>query len=168
MGEPTKWRKRPILIEAVQWYRRGDHHAVVCWDEVPDGTPVPCAVPGGHDCNSPSSAHGGIQTLEGWLIVCPGDWIITAVKGERYPCKPDIFAETYEPDVGLGEERAADAKFREAVQELVGLIGAYEDDGSTTCLADIRLAAATVKASMGPVTQAPPRAAGTGGTEDKR
>src|SRR5690606_28069754 len=29
--------------------------------------------------------------------VCPGDWIITGVKGERYPCKPDIFAQTYEP-----------------------------------------------------------------------
>ncbi|MEO3947639.1 hypothetical protein [Gorillibacterium sp. CAU 1737] len=38
-----------------------------------------------------------IKTLEGWLAVSPGDWIITGVKGERYPCKPHIFEETYEP-----------------------------------------------------------------------
>lgn len=40
--------------------------------------------------------HGWIDTLEGGHIVCPGDWIITGVNGERYPCKPDIFAKTYE------------------------------------------------------------------------
>lgn len=38
-----------------------------------------------------------IGTLEGVLTARPGDWIITGVKGERYPCKPDIFAATYEP-----------------------------------------------------------------------
>lgn len=41
--------------------------------------------------------HGWIDTLEGGHIVCPGDWIITGVKGENYPCKPDIFEMTYEP-----------------------------------------------------------------------
>ena len=38
-----------------------------------------------------------IQTLEGDMRADPGDWIITGVKGERYPCKPDIFAATYDP-----------------------------------------------------------------------
>lgn len=38
-----------------------------------------------------------IETLEGTMVGEPGDWIITGVKGERYPCKPDIFAATYEP-----------------------------------------------------------------------
>ena len=38
-----------------------------------------------------------ISTLEGSLHVSEGDWIITGVKGERYPCKPDIFGATYEP-----------------------------------------------------------------------
>ncbi len=38
-----------------------------------------------------------IRTLEGGHIVCPGDWIITGVKGEKYPCKPDIFEATYGP-----------------------------------------------------------------------
>ena len=37
-----------------------------------------------------------IQTLEGTMHADPGDYIITGVKGERYPCKPDIFEQTYE------------------------------------------------------------------------
>jgi hypothetical protein len=43
--------------------------------------------------------HGWIDTLEGSHIVCPGDWIITGVQGEHYPCKPDIFEATYDPAV---------------------------------------------------------------------
>ncbi len=38
-----------------------------------------------------------IETLEGTMKASPGDWIITGVQGERYPCKPDIFEATYEP-----------------------------------------------------------------------
>lgn len=38
-----------------------------------------------------------IQTLEGVMHASKGDWIITGVNGEKYPCKPDIFAKTYEP-----------------------------------------------------------------------
>lgn len=38
-----------------------------------------------------------IKTLEGDMVAQKGDWIITGVNGERYPCKPDIFDKTYEP-----------------------------------------------------------------------
>jgi hypothetical protein len=38
-----------------------------------------------------------IQTLEGPIIASPGDWIITGIKGEKYPCKPEIFRASYEP-----------------------------------------------------------------------
>ena len=38
-----------------------------------------------------------IQTLEGPLHASVGDWIITGVRGEQYPCKPDVFEKTYEP-----------------------------------------------------------------------
>ncbi len=38
-----------------------------------------------------------IQTLEGPLKASPGDWIITGIRGEQYPCKPDVFEKTYEP-----------------------------------------------------------------------
>lgn len=48
-------------------------------------------------CSKDMHKHGWIDTLEGGHIVCPGDWIITGVKGEMYPCKPDIFTATYEP-----------------------------------------------------------------------
>ena len=37
-----------------------------------------------------------IDTLEGRMVASPGDWIITGVHGEKYPCKPDIFEKTYE------------------------------------------------------------------------
>ena len=38
-----------------------------------------------------------IETLEGVMHASPGDWIITGVSGEKYPCKPDVFEKTYEP-----------------------------------------------------------------------
>lgn len=37
-----------------------------------------------------------IKTLEGDMKASPGDWIITGVNGEQYPCKPDVFAKTYQ------------------------------------------------------------------------
>jgi hypothetical protein len=44
-----------------------------------------------HDTDTPY-----IHTLEGTMLASPGDWIIRGVRGEFYPCKPDIFAEAYE------------------------------------------------------------------------
>lgn len=96
-----KFRKRPVVVDAHRWYRNGDHPG--------DGDPRyegmvvryyrdpfvagndPCG-----KCCCPFHAHGWIDTLEGGHIVCPGDWIITGVKGEVYPCKPDIFEKTYD------------------------------------------------------------------------
>lgn len=45
-----------------------------------------------------------IDTREGVMHASAGDWIITGVQGERYPCKPDIFAATYEPVIESGIE----------------------------------------------------------------
>lgn len=77
-----KYKKKPIVIDAVQWL--GDHQSLV---EI--------------------SALGGvmergdryleIDTLEGTMLADIGDWIIKGIKGEVYPCKPDIFEATYEP-----------------------------------------------------------------------
>jgi hypothetical protein len=72
-----KFRKKPVVIEATQWFKMGDHPEVV--EATLSGMPV-----------------FWIKTLEGGHIVTPGDWIITGVKGEHYPCKPDIFEATYE------------------------------------------------------------------------
>lgn len=73
----SKFRKKPVVIEAVQWFKLGDHPAVE------------------QDANIVCE-FGWVKTLEGDHIVSPGDWIITGVKGEHYPCKPDIFEATYE------------------------------------------------------------------------
>ena len=49
-------------------------------------------------CGGVISGHAlTIRTLEGDMTAMPGDWIIRGVQGEFYPCKPDIFEQTYEP-----------------------------------------------------------------------
>lgn len=89
-----KYRKRPVEVEAWQWHGHDDikEGEIVRYFRSP-------SVPGGRHCDHCRRAmhdHGWIDTLEGGHIVCPGDWIITGIKGEHYPCKPDIFSETYE------------------------------------------------------------------------
>jgi len=85
-----KFRRKPLILEASQWMNHGDD---------PDVSPL--IVQDEEDvclqCRCPFKEHGQIETLEGFEVVCPGDWIITGVKGEKYPCKPDIFEEIYEP-----------------------------------------------------------------------
>lgn len=49
-----------------------------------------------HSRGGTDYAQWDIQTLEGTMTAQPGDWVILGVKGEIYPCKPDIFAQTYE------------------------------------------------------------------------
>jgi len=66
-----KYRKKPVVIEATQWFKMGDHPAV--------------------------TDIGFIATPEGNMHVTPGDYIITGVKGKFYPCKEEIFKMTYEP-----------------------------------------------------------------------
>ena len=77
-----KFRKKPVVIEA--WCN--------------DGTTMPDWV--ANACNGGDVIEGKgpllIPTLEGVMRCDPGDWIIMGVKGELYPCKPDIFAATYD------------------------------------------------------------------------
>jgi hypothetical protein len=85
--EMAKFMKKPIPIEASQWNKHGDHPAVVR---------LPLTHEAWRVVGTPADFLGWIDTLEGGHIVSPGDWIITGVRGERYPCKPDIFEQTYE------------------------------------------------------------------------
>ncbi len=82
------FRKKPVVIEAFVWAPNEPAGTVpdwyfeaccaqACWPER-DGTLT-------------------IKTLEGSMTAQPGDMVIQGVKGELYPCKPDIFAATYEP-----------------------------------------------------------------------
>lgn len=107
-----KYRKKPVTVHATQWLSNGDHpddHSYLLFDcdldqsYLSEGLVVrrfrdpkirgsqQCPV-----CGKIMDLHGFIDTLEGGHTVCPGDFIITGVKGERYPCKPDIFDLTYE------------------------------------------------------------------------
>jgi hypothetical protein len=118
----ARYRKKPVEIEASQWFKNGDHPLDYAKDEVGFEGGQPCTYSGEHrkangweggvvryfrrpdvpgrqeckHCEKQMHAHGWIDTLEGGHIVCPGDYVITGVKGEQYPCKPDIFAATYD------------------------------------------------------------------------
>jgi hypothetical protein len=72
-----KYRKKPVVVTAEQF--------------LPNKTPWPAGVE-----KSDPEGIPIIKTLEGDMIVSNGDYVITGIKGERYPCKPDIFEATYE------------------------------------------------------------------------
>lgn len=118
----AKYRKKPVVIEATQWFKNGDHPMDFSADT--DGMEGGVqrtftgaerkargweggivryfrnpSVPGCDSCaycQAMFHDHGWIDTLEGGHIVCPGDWIVTGIKNENYPVKPDIFAATYD------------------------------------------------------------------------
>jgi hypothetical protein len=90
------FRKKPVMIEATKFHALGDHPAVKRAYFAEDGK---CRwVQGDNEAINIFNCRKGyyITTLEGGHEVTPGDWIITGVKGEQYPCKPDIFEATYE------------------------------------------------------------------------
>ena len=80
---PTRYRKKPVVIEAFKF--------------TPENGPEVAEW-----CDGLASARDGkwisvtISTLEGDMEASPGDFVIKGVKGEFYPCKPDIFEATYE------------------------------------------------------------------------
>lgn len=91
----SRFRKKPVVIEAVQWdgtyggYVSIVRHFAIAnvsdemlFSESGDGT----------------DREIEINTLEGTMTAKPADWIIRGIKGEFYPCKPDIFVATYEPE----------------------------------------------------------------------
>ena len=77
----AKYVKKPLVVEAVQWWP-GKHVPGVVEDRYING-----------DQEFPAKC----KTLEGWLGVSAGDFIITGIQGERYPCRPDVFLQTYDP-----------------------------------------------------------------------
>ena len=86
----AKYRKKPVIIEAEQWFPENNIEGVMF--PLPAKARPLCPVKAKKLANV-----GFIDTLEGGHFVSPGDWIITGIKGEKYPCKPDIFEKTYEP-----------------------------------------------------------------------
>ncbi len=107
-----RFKKKPVEIEAWQFTVPTDmslapmwiEHAVTKWPEV-GGISFekvvdigPCVV---------------IKTLEGTMTAIPGDWIIRGVKGELYPCKPDIFEMTYSPAEPMEKDESLEGCFEE-------------------------------------------------------
>lgn len=82
-----RYRKKPVEIEAVQLTYDTLNEAAnfVASDQFAGG-----------GADSERGVYVDIRTLEGVMRASEGDWIIKGVKGEFYPCKPDIFAATYE------------------------------------------------------------------------
>ena len=81
-----KFRKKPIVVTAIQNKGRGESYS-----ELIEALQL---------CERPHYRDGDaliIRTLEGDMRADVGDWIIFGIKGEPYPCKPDIFEKTYEP-----------------------------------------------------------------------
>lgn len=107
-----KYRKKPVVIEAVQWTPDLPHR--ICIDSM--GIDYRVWAGGVYELSEgqlydngmrfvkPVAARVVLDTLEGTHDVSPGDWIITGIQGERYPCRDDIFRATYEPVGGAGDE----------------------------------------------------------------
>lgn len=84
--EANRYRKKPIVIEAMR-YSPETCERICAWMRIPH------VVYSGEPCGVGEFL---IETLEGTMRANPGDWIIRGLKGEFYPCKPDIFEATYE------------------------------------------------------------------------
>jgi len=90
MTDPKRYRKKPVVIEAMG-------------PLTVDNSPVIAAWCGGTEAPRQEYGHNEypgdifVPTLEGPLRASVGDYLIRGVKGEFYPCKPDIFAATYDP-----------------------------------------------------------------------
>lgn len=84
-----KFRKKPVVIEA--WENKPADHT----NEFPSW--LLNAMENDELRQDETDGTIAIQTLEGIMTAQVGDWIIQGVKGELYPCKPDIFEATYEP-----------------------------------------------------------------------
>ena len=81
-----RFRKKPVEVEAVKF---DGWNWAECYQFMSD---KPLAFPSVLEEREKIE----IQTLEGTMTASRGDWIIKGVNGEFYPCKPDIFAKTYE------------------------------------------------------------------------
>ena len=100
-----KYKKKPVVVDAIQWNPEDDlfvadvffpHVKRISDLEDPDHVAfsLMAKLMGNKAYNA--DHYGYVYTLEGGHLVSPGDWIITGIQGEYYPCKPGIFAETYE------------------------------------------------------------------------
>ena len=87
----SKYRKKPVVIEAIQYTGKNDWQ-LSQWSN----RKVYCSPVLEPTENNPTGSYLQINTLEGVMTAIVGDFIIKGINGEFYPCKPDIFEKTYE------------------------------------------------------------------------
>lgn len=96
-----KFRKKPVVVEAVQITHAMLENFATSGGALPAGVSTRFERAGLASTLATDAAvfsvRAFVKTLEGEMTITPGDWLITGVKGEKYPCKPDIFEATYEP-----------------------------------------------------------------------
>ena len=99
MSKPKLFQKKPVIVAAYQWFEVSEYIEGLQRDVDYYRSPILDAKTNCAHCGRLMHDHGWMDTPEGGHIVCPGDWIIwiLARHGEKYTCKPDIFAETYDP-----------------------------------------------------------------------
>ena len=86
------YRKKPVVIEAIQITEQ-TYNEIRIWS---DGKVYPSPVLEPSEDN-PSGVYWQIKTIDSIATAVSGDWICKGIQGEFYPCKPDIFSQTYEP-----------------------------------------------------------------------
>ena len=93
----SKFRKKPIVIEAEQFLLGVEPYPAgieSVWVDQYDDNLVLCAYD--EEPSRPGNVAFGMRTREGWYVVRHGDYILTGIEGEKYPCKHSIFKATYE------------------------------------------------------------------------
>ncbi len=134
--EAGRYRKKPVVIDAMRWDGGAEQATIIIdWILESEGTARY------HESVNDVPEEIVIDTLEGTMRCQVGDWVIRGVQNEFYPCKPDIFEATYEPEVTYSEE---DMEFKhfvrkpflveaieittENIHELSELIGEFKED----------------------------------------
>lgn len=120
----TKFRKKPVVIEAIQWDGKLETLAEIVLFVLPRRAVMPL-----ESSNGKEAAKLYIETLEGDMKAEVKDWIIKGVQGECYPCKPDIFDKTYEAATPLsaGEEITV-KELPELATDFNNILARYQDN----------------------------------------
>lgn len=91
----TLYIKKPVRVDAYQWFKIGDSAGNGVVDVMRWGSPevdtLLCAF-----CNNLMSEHGYLHAFQVGHVVCPGDYIVTDIDGKQYVCKPNVFVQEYD------------------------------------------------------------------------
>lgn len=90
-SKANKYRKKPVVIEAIQYTGKNEF-------DIGDFVGDQLVVYMNSDSIGNACYSIAIKTLEGEMLVSPGDYVIKGISNEFYPCKPDIFEKTYEKE----------------------------------------------------------------------